>query len=96
MKLPLSQCKGLYLQYVGGAKPVVPLNRVTYAFISEDRTCLVEDAKHLQYLLMTGQYRVVGVEVEDVNTGAPDKEEGAPPVAHGKTRGRPRRTHASA
>jgi hypothetical protein len=58
--------EGYYLQYKDSGKPVEVLDRVTYSFQSDDRTCLVKHANHLAILLKTDRYRVVGVELADV------------------------------
>ena len=84
---------GYYVQYKDSRKPVEVLDRVTYAFQSEDRTCLVRNPDHLSMLLKTDRYRVVGVELEDgATTGKPsdtstEREADVTP----KSRGRPRK-----
>lgn len=55
--------EGIYLQYKDSGKPVEVFDRVTYAFQSADRTCLVANPNHLALLLKTDRYQVVGVEV---------------------------------
>ena len=85
--------EGYYLQYKDSGKPVEVLDRVTYAFQSEDRTCRVNDPNHLAILLKTDRYRVVGVELEDgATTGKPSDtsaEHEADVIP--KPRGRPRK-----
>jgi len=55
--------EGYYVQYKDSGRPVEVLDRVNYAFQSEDRTCLVKNVNHLAILLKTDRYRVVGVEL---------------------------------
>ena len=80
--------EGYYLQYKDSGRPVEVLDRVTYAFQSADRTCLVRNANHLAMLLKTDRYRVVGVELTNgADTGpGPDATDATP-----KPRGRPRK-----
>ena len=57
---------GIYLQYKDVAAPVENLDRQVYAFPKScDRTCLVSNPDHIEFLLKTGKYRVVGVELSD-------------------------------
>ena len=87
--------EGYYLQYKDSGRPVEVLDRVTYAFQSADRTCLVRNANHLSILLKTDRYRVVGVEL--TNGTAPDPassagvEEEEESTVTSKPRGRPRK-----
>lgn len=58
---------GLYLQYRDIAAPVECIDRVVYSFPKQkDRTCLVSNPVHIEILLKTGKYRVVGVEIPGV------------------------------
>ena len=57
---------GIYLQYKDVAAPVENLDRQVYAFPKScDRTCLVSNPDHIEFLLNTGKYRIVGVEIAD-------------------------------
>ena len=81
---------GYYLQYKDSGKPVEVLDRVSYAFQAEDRTCLITNPAHLAILLRTDRYRVVGVELENGAVSAPSVEREAPGVV-ARPRGRPRK-----
>lgn len=83
---------GYYVQYKDSGRPVEVLDRVNYAFQSEDRTCLVTNPNHLSILLKTDRYRVVGVELANGSSPAPDPsaESESEPEAR-KPRGRPRK-----
>ena len=86
--------EGYYLQYKDSGRPVEVLDRVTYAFQSKDRTCLVKNVSHLAILLKTDRYRVVGVEL--TNGTAPDPASSAgveeeESAVTSKPRGRPRK-----
>ena len=86
--------EGYYLQYKDSGKPVEVLDRVTYAFQSEDRTCLVPNANHLAMLLKTDRYRVVGVELSNGLDPGPGPDASAEIDAEAvttKKRGRPRK-----
>lgn len=64
--MKIGDLKGLYLQYRDVAQPVETVERCVYSFPKEkDRTCLVENPRHIEVLLRTGKYHVVAVEVED-------------------------------
>jgi len=84
--------EGYYLQYKDSGKPVEVLDRVTYSFQSEDRTCLVQNPTHLAILLKTDRYRVIGVELANGADATPDVTTGgAAVVVTPKRRDRPRR-----
>ena len=62
----IDRIKGLYLKYKDVSQPVENLDRQVYVFNQKsDRTCLVCNLKHIEILLQTGRYFVVGVEIED-------------------------------
>lgn len=91
---------GYYVQYKDSGKPVEVLDRVTYAFQGQDRTCLVQNVNHLAILLKTDRYRVVGVELDGQVVPAPNPTTGNlndasaeidADVVTPKPRGRPRK-----
>lgn len=85
---------GYYVQYKDSGKPVEVLDRVPYAFQSEDRTCLIRNADHLALLLKTDRYRVVGVELANGAQTGPGPDALAKidaGVVTPKPRGRPRK-----
>ena len=57
--------KGLWLHYRDSARPVERIEQTTYAFNNDARECLVLNRAHLIWLLATGRYEVIGVEVAD-------------------------------
>ena len=58
--------KGLYIQYKDIASPVETFDRQVYSFPkSADRTCLVSNPVHIENILKTGKYRIVGVEIQE-------------------------------
>lgn len=64
---------GLYIQYKDIAAPVENFDRQVYAFPkSADRTCLVSNPAHIEILLKTGKYRVVGVEIAEMPSLVPN------------------------
>ena len=81
--------EGYYLQYKDSGKPVEVLDRVTYAFQDEPRTCLITNTNHLALLLKTDRYRIVGVEL--ANGAAPTTAPLTAPDVVSKPRGRPRK-----
>lgn len=84
--------EGYYVQYKDSGRPVEVLDRVNYAFQSEDRTCLVKNTSHLALLLKTDRYRIVGVELADGSAPAPEVSAKIDAdVVTPKPRGRPRK-----
>lgn len=56
----------VYLKYPHSGEPVETLDRQVYPFNHHNnRTCAVENQKHLAILLATGKYVVGEVEIED-------------------------------
>ena len=86
----ITEFVGVWLRYRDSAHPVEVVERQVYSFANDARECLVSHPAHLQWLLSTGRYAIVGVEVAE-ETPASHQKESVHATTPTRPRGRPRK-----
>lgn len=65
MRIDQLTWSGLWIRYRDSARPVEMIDGAVYSFENPERECLVSRPEHVTWLLQTGRYEVVGVELAE-------------------------------